>query len=439
MNYEQEFTQAIKKAAIPMTHPSMYKQLLTYIGDAQIVLLGEATHGTHEFYELRAEISKRLITEKNFNAIAIEGDWPDAYQINRYTHHEQYTNAADALASFDRFPTWMWGNVPILHLAEWLRNYNQQQSPEMRVNFYGLDLYSLYRSVDTIINYLEKIDPSAAEQARHYYSCFDQYRNDPQDYAYAVYTHIIRDCSQEVMEQLKIMAEQNWQRLAHGTITADAAFNLDQNARVVKNAEYYYRSLFIDEVNNWNVRDSHMADTVNELIKHYQNKGIAKPKIIIWAHNSHIGDARATQMGKHGELNIGQLMKEQFGKKAVNIGFTTYHGTVSAASNWHRPVERKQVRNALPNSYESLFHGTGIPNFLLLLDTQDLVPGHLIERAIGVVYQPQTERMSHYFYANLAEQFDAVIHCDKTTALEPLEKTSLWITGEIPETYPTGL
>lgn len=439
MNYEQEFIQVIKRAAINLSHPSLYKKLLDYIGDAQIVLLGEATHGTHEFYEMRSEISKHLITEKEFNVIAIEGDWPDAYQVNRYINHEYYTKATDALASFDRFPTWMWNNVPIRHLVEWLRNYNQGKSHETHVSFYGLDLYSLYRSIDTIIAYLHKIDPTAAEQARNYYSCFDHYRTDPQDYGYAVSTRIIRDCSDEVLKQLKIMTEQNWQRLAHGTITADTAFNLEQNARVVKNSEEYYRSLFLNEVNNWNLRDSHMIETVNELIKHYQNKGIETPKIIIWAHNSHIGDARATQMGKHGEHNVGQLAKEQFGKKAITIGFTTYHGTVSAASNWHHPVERKQVRPALPGSYESLFHATNIGNFLLLLDNKDLVPAKQLERAIGVVYHPQSERMSHYFYANLAEQFDAVIHYDKTTALEPLEKTSLWITGEVPETYPSGL
>jgi erythromycin esterase-like protein len=440
MSYDQNIVDALKKAALPLTEqPSTYNALLEYIGDAQIVLLGEATHGTHQFYDIRAQLSKRLITEKNFNAITIEGDWPDAYQINNYIENQKYTKASDALASFDRFPTWMWRNVPMVKFAEWLHGYNQGKESHKQANFYGLDLYSFYRSIHEVITCLEKIDPAAAAQARYHYSCFDQYAHDPQAYGYAVFTKAIESCSDAVVEQLKRLLEQDWEYLAQGEVSADKAFYIAQNARVVKNAEQYYRSLFSNEANTWNIRDSHMHETINELIKHYQLKGIETPKLIIWAHNSHTGNAAATQMSEHGEYNIGQLIKEQFGAKAISIGFTTYHGTVSAASDWHAPVERKIVREALPNSYEALFHATQIPDFLLLLNNKDIVPSKMLERAIGVIYRPETERASHYFYANLAEQFDAIIHCDKSSAIEPLEPTSRWIEGEAPESYPSGL
>jgi len=419
--------------------PSDYDSLLDYIGDAQIVLLGEASHGTHEFYEKRAHITQRLITEKNFNAVTIEGDWPDAYQINKYIHATGHTKAAETLAVFDRFPTWMWRNVPMLESIEWLKNYNQTNL-STPIDFYGLDIYSLYRSIDEIVRYLEKIDlQAAAVQAKQNYSCFDHYKQDPQLYSYAVFTHVIKSCAPEIIEQLRRLQEQNFDWLEQGKVSSEEAFYSEQNARVVKNAEQYYRSLFTHEENTWNLRDSHMFETVNMLIKHYQLKGIETPKIIIWAHNSHVGNAQATQMSARGEYNIGQLAKEQFGKKAVSVGFTTYEGTVSAAHDWHAPVERKVVRKALPESYEALFHATGLSNFLLILNNKKIVPEKLLERAIGVIYRPETERASHYFYANLAEQFDAVIHCDKTRAVEPLEKTTLWVQGEVPETYPSGL
>lgn len=440
MHYDQTMLAPIRSAAIPLKGtPSDYNALLTSIADAQIVLLGEATHGTHEFYALRAAITQRLIVEKGFHVVAIEGDWPEAYQVNRFIHQQKNSNVSQALASFDRFPTWMWRNIPMVEFIEWLQTYNKHQ-PDNKVSFYGLDLYSLYTSIDAIISCLEKIDPAAAAEARYYYSCFDNYRHDPQAYGYAVYTHAIQSCADMVIEELKRLQEQDWEHLEHGELSTQEAFYIEQNARVVKNAEDYYRSLFVSETSNWNIRDSHMLETLNALITHYQLQGIEKPKIIIWAHNSHVGNAAATQMSEHGEYNIGQLVKQQFGKNnAFTLGFTTYHGTVSAASDWHKPVGRKHVREALPESYEALFHAVQIPNFLLMLNNATIVPHTLLERAIGVVYHPQTERMSHYFYARLAEQFDAIIHCDTTKAIEPLEKTAQWIAGEVPETYPSGL
>lgn len=439
--YNSQLLDSLRSVAIPLQgKPSDYDSLIDHVGDAQIVLLGEATHGTHEFYDIRSQISKRLISEKGFHTIAIEGDWPDAFQVNRYIHSQMYTDANDALSSFDRFPIWMWRNVPMINFVEWMRHYNQKAKPENKVRFLGLDLYSLYRSVDVVINYLEHIDPEAAQEARYHYSCFDHFREDPQAYGYAVFKRVIESCAGDVIEQLQRLLDQDWEFLEKGKISAEEAFYIEQNARVVKNAEQYYRSLFGSEISNWNLRDSHMLETLNALINHYQLMGIESPKIVIWAHNSHVGNAAATQMSERGEYNIGQLVKEQFGKiNAISVGFTTYNGTVSAASNWHQPVERKIIRDALPDSYEALFHAVGLPNFLLLLKNAPMMPLEALERAIGVIYLPRTERMSHYFHANLIGQFDAIIHCDKTGAVEPIEKTSEWIEGEVPETYPSGL
>ncbi len=416
-----------------------YDALLHMIGDAQVVMLGEASHGTHQFYAMRAQITQRLITEKNFNAVAIEGDWPDAYQVNRYIQDLHYTSALQALASFDRFPTWMWRNVPMVEFIEWLKKHNQPQEHLAKVGFYGLDMYSLYRSADVIIKYLEKINPQAAAEARYHYSCFDQYRQDPQLYGYAVFSQAIQSCAGDVIEQLKRLQEDTYDWLGEGKISADDAFYIEQNALVVKNAEAYYRALFMNDKNTWNLRDSHLFDTLKALMKHYELKGIKQPKIIVWAHNSHVGDARATQMSMHGEYNIGQLAKEYFGTKAVSVGFTTYQGTVSAASDWHAPVERKKVRKALVGSYEALFHELQPSDFLYVTPHKKLLPENLLERAIGVVYLPEAERVSHYFYADIEKQFDAIIHCDTTRAVEPLEKTEIWITGEVPEAYPSGL
>ena len=339
MDYDQRTLDAITSIAIPLKGTaSDYDALLASLDDeTQIVLLGEATHGTHEFYEIRAEITKRLITEKGFHAVSIEGDWPDAHEVNRYIQQQKYTNAQDALASFDRFPTWMWRNVPMVHFIDWLREYNNEQL-HTKVGFYGLDLYSLYRSIDTIITCLGKIDPVAAEEAQSYYACFDQFRHDPQAYAYAVFRKAIEPCTDMIIEELKRLQDYTWAQFERNKMSADEAFYLEQNARVVKNAENYYRSLFDTQARSWNLRDSHMFETLNVLISHYRLKGIDMPKIIIWAHNSHVGNATATQMSKHGEYNIGQLVKEQFDKRAVSIGFTTYYGTVSAASFTNCPI-----------------------------------------------------------------------------------------------------
>ncbi len=435
MTYEPQVITKIQRAALYLDETAI-TTLLDNIGDANIVLLGEATHGTHEFYELRSEISKRLILEKNFTTITIEGDWPDAYAVNAYIQNNAYNNAQEALQSFDRFPTWMWQNIPMLELVEWLKKYNQQKNNS--IYFYGLDLYSLYKSIDAIITTLTKINPEVAKKVKTNYSCLELFRDNPQAYGYYLFSQLTKSCQKEVIEALKNIETIEWEKLKNKISSKDEFFIM-QNERVVKNSENYYRSLFINEINNWNLRDTHMMETIKEIIKHHKKNGIKNPKIIIWAHNSHIGNSAATQMSAQGEFNIGHLIKEKFGKQAYSVGFTTYQGTVSAAPEWHMPVERKNIRTALVNSYEDLFHTVGISKFLLSLEDKDIVPKQLLERAIGVIYAPLTERQSHYFYASLAYQFDAVIHFDTTSALEPLEKTTQWIEGEVPETYPSGL
>lgn len=436
MAYQPQILETIRQNAVSFDEHS-YAHILQEIGDAQIVLLGEATHGTHEFYKARAEITQRLIEQKNFTAVTIEGDWPDAYQINRYVQTDEFRSIQEALSSFDRFPTWMWQNVVVAHFAEWLKYFNREK--KQKVNFYGLDLYSLYRSIDAVIIALERVDKNLAQQAREFYACFEQFRHDPQQYGYSIFAHLSHTCEDVAFVALRNLEQKELQIVKEKRLPSEEVFSLVQNARVVKNAEEYYRSLFINEVSNWNLRDSHMMQTLQEIIQQQEQRGIKQPKIIVWAHNSHLGDARATDMGAHDEFNLGQLVKETFGTKAYSLGFTTYNGTVSAASDWHMPVERKTVRSALPQSYEDLFHQSAIPQFFLSLRDHDVVPHTMLERAIGVVYHPQTERQSHYFHAKLAHQFDGVIHIDTTTALEPLEKTSMWIEGEVPEAYPSGL
>lgn len=420
-----------------------YDPLLQMVGDASVVLLGEATHGTREFYQARADITRRLIQEKNFNTVAVEADWPDAYRVNRHVRGlSNDRHAADALDDFQRFPLWMWRNSEIVALVDWLRAYNREQRQEAAVGFYGLDLYSLYSSLAAVVAYLEQLDPEAAERARERYSCFDHAAGEAQDYGYSVLFRGQPSCEHEVVEQLQALQRQREDLLrADGLAGEDEQFAAEQNALVVKNAERYYRAMFGRHDNTWNLRDQHMSDTLEALRGHLSRAG-RPAKIVVWEHNSHIGDATATEMGKRGEHNVGQLARRRYGDDCRLIGFTTYTGTVTAASDWDAPAERKRVRPGLRGSYEELLHETGLDRFYL-----DLRKGELAERlrkprlqrAIGVIYRPETERFSHYFNSRLADQFDAVLHFDHTRALEPLDQASEWIQGEAPETYPSGL
>jgi erythromycin esterase-like protein len=333
----------------------------------------------------------------------------------------------------------MWRNTDVAECIAWLREYNDALPEGVRkVGFYGLDLYSLHAAARAVLDFLEKVDPEAAQRARYRYACFEHFGEDTQAYGYAAGFGLSKSCEDEVVSQLVEMQERAAELASRdGKLDPDAFFIAEQNARLVKNAERYYRAMFQSRVGSWNLRDQHMFETLEALTLHL---GPASSKIAVWAHNSHIGDARATQMGGSGELNIGQLARERHGNQAMLVGFTTYTGTVTAASEWDAPAERKRVRPALDGSYEALFHATEIPNFLLQLRGATWLSGVLdqerLERAIGVIYLPETERISHYFNARLASQFDAVVHMDQTRAVEPLERTSQWEVGEFPETYP---
>ena len=435
---------ALRAAARPLTgNASDYDALLDLVGDARFVLLGEATHGSAEFYDERARITQRLIEEKGFTAVAVEADWPDAWRVNRYVRGEGAdADGRAALSGFERFPAWMWRNTSVLAFVEWLRARNDA-SPGNKAGFYGLDLYSLFTSIQEVLRYLEQVDPVAAEETRRRYACFDHYGEDSQHYGYAASVGLSESCQKGVHAALQDLQQRAFDYMqADGASAEDAFFYAQQNARLVKNAEEYYRTMFRGRVSSWNLRDSHMAETLDALARHLGREG--KPaKIVVWEHNSHIGDARATEIGRQGEWNVGELARKAYGPDACLIGFTTYDGRVTAASEWDGPAEHKQVRPALPGSYEHLLHRVGMERFFLPLREpgaarEVLMEGRL-ERAIGVLYLPRSERQSHYFMAQLARQFDAVIHIDRTSAVTPLDATGGWHSDEPPETYPQGL
>jgi erythromycin esterase-like protein len=433
---------AVQEAAHPLLGmPQDYDALMDLVGDARYVLLGEASHGTHDFYHARAQITQRLIEEKGFTAVAVEADWPDAYRVNSFVRGVSEDEfAVEALADFQRFPTWMWRNADVVEFVEWLRTHNDGLAPsDTKTGFYGLDLYSLHASMEAVLEYLEKVDPEAAKKARERYSCFDHFGEDTQIYGLVAGSGLAKSCEEEVVEQLvELQRRASDYARRDGRVAEDALFFAEQNATVVKNAEKYYRSMFLGDVSTWNLRDRHMFETLEALVAHLGRQG-GPAKVAVWEHNSHIGDARATQMGQRGEFNIGQLVREEHDLDVRLVGFTTHHGTVTAASDWGAPAERKNVRPALVGSYEELLDFTGIERFLLRLKDDPKLKGlreRKLERAIGVIYRPDTERTSHYFYAELPYQFDMVIHFNETRAVEPLERTAQWEAGEVPETYP---
>jgi erythromycin esterase-like protein len=446
-NQTDEITKSAKEiisgAAIPIQTRDAgdFDALIEAVGDSRFVLLGEASHGTHEFYRTRAQITERLIAEKGFNAVAVEADFPDAYRINRFVRGTgEDRTATDALGGFERFPAWMWRNKDVVDFVENLRvhNDNLPENAE-KVGFYGVDLYSLHASIEAVLQYLEKNDPEGLQRARERYSCFEDFGEDTQTYGYSTGLGFSESCEDEVVSQL---LELNRRAGELAEKDDEDFFYAEQNARLVKNAEQYYRLMYRSDVSSWNLRDRHMAETIVALENHLLTKG-NQAKIVVWAHNSHLGDARATEMTRRGEWNVGQLMREHYGREAFLIGFSTYTGTVTAATNWGGAAERKTVRPALKNSVEAVFHSTGLNDFLLLMpedsEIKNLLRKPLLERAIGVIYRPQTERQSHYFMARVAEQFDAVIHFDQTSAVEPLERNSNWGAGEEYEAFPSGL
>ncbi len=401
-----------------------YDALMEMVGERTFVLLGEATHGTHDFYRMRAEITRRLIEEYGFDAVAVEADWPDAYRLARYVRGQgDDATAVAAFADFQRFPTWMWRNHDVLDFVRWLREYNAGMESSVPVGFYGLDMYSLYRSADVVIEYLQKIDPQQAEIARQCYAALDHVR-DPQRYGYEAAMGMRPSCHDDAIDLLLKLARKSSEYLDHdGAEAEDEQFYAERNARIVISAETYYRAMFGSRINTWNLRDLHMTDTLFALRDHLRRQG-RMGRIVVWAHNTHLGDARATEAGGNGEFNIGQLVRERAGaENAILVGFTTYTGRVAAACEWDAPVEHRWVRPALTDTYEHLFYTTRLDRFFLPLQGPGGVemPGKRLERAIGVIYRPETERSSHYFYAAMPNQFDAVFHLDETSAVEPFD------------------
>jgi erythromycin esterase-like protein len=401
---------------------------------AKVVLLGEATHGSSEFYRARAAITRRLIERHGFTIVAVEADWPDAARIDAYVRHRPIAPMDDD--TFTRFPTWMWRNEEVADLVNWMRDCNRDRPAADRVEFRGLDVYSLLSSIREVLAYLEKVDPQAANDARSRYGCLSPWQADPARYGRAVLTGQKKPCDQALLTQLQDLLEKRIEYL--GAKDGEAFFDAVQNARIVHAAEHYYRIMYEGSTESWNLRDRHMFDTLQRVLAR-RGEGA---KAIVWAHNSHIGNAAATAMGWQGEFNIGELCRTAYRDDAVLVGFGTDRGTVAAASDWDEPMEVKQVRPARPDSHERVFRETGLPCFLTewrggrKRDLQDVLSRPRLERAIGVVYRPETELYSHYFEAVMAEQFDAFVWFEETTAVTPL---AVGHGKGMPDTYPFGL
>jgi erythromycin esterase-like protein len=415
--------------------------LVGAIGARRLALLGEASHGTHEFYALRAAITRELVERHGCRAIVVEGDWPDAWRINRWVRGLDGGSALDALAGFERFPTWMWRNTVIRDFIAWLRDVNLARPAAQRVGFYGMDLYSLFASVREVLAYLDRADPEAARRARRRYACFDHYQQNLQAYGYAAGFGTGFSCEDAVVAQLTELLQGRPELPADDP---EALFHAQQNARLVLNAEHYYRSMFRGRAPSWNLRDLHMVDTLQALSDRL-GAGGRPARMAVWAHNSHLGDCSATAMAQEGEWNVGDLARRRWPHDTFLLGFTTYDGTVRAANAWDEPGEEMAVRPGLEGSWEALLHATGHEQFALLPDAalRQRLDQPLLERAIGVVYLPETERRSHYFSARIGAQFDAVVHVDRTRALQPLPATAasaqVQTEVEVPETYPAGV
>lgn len=440
----------VRRAAQPLQgRIDDFEVILARARLAQLVLIGEASHGTHDFYRVRCELTKQLIREGRVSAVVVEADWPDTWPVHRYVtgRADAAEAAADALGAFRRFPQWMWRNADVLDFVGWLRAHNEALPPARRVGFLGMDLYGLHASIDAVVHYLDDVDPAAAERARARYRCFDAGGIDPQRYGRLASLGLTPSCERAVVDQLRELQEHAGALLRRdGLIAAEDRFFVEQNARLIRNAERYYRVMFGHPAASWNVRDRHMVDMVLALQQflHAEHRPGA---LVLWAHNSHLGDARATEMHELGELNVGQLVRERFGPAATLVGFTSFDGTVTAATSWDGPAQCMRVRPALPQSYEALFHAVAadVPSHNVLIDlavTNDAVLAlskPRLERAIGVIYRPETERHSHYFASRLPLQFDFVVHLDRTRAVEPLERYGTWSPLELPETYPSAL
>jgi protein-L-isoaspartate(D-aspartate) O-methyltransferase len=407
-------------------------RLMARVGDAKVVLIGEASHGTSEFYRMRDRITRELITRKGFKFVAIEGDWPDAARVDHYVRHAQYPPSE--WTAFARFPVWMWRNEEVRAFIDWLRAHNAPLEARSRVAFHGLDLYSLYDSIRAVLKYLDQVDPATAAVARERYGCLTPWQSDPATYGHAALTGTYPTCESDVAA---VLAELQDKRRNYAEHDGERFLDVIQNARLVANAERYYRTMYYGSRASWNLRDSHMFETLKLLLAHYG----AGSRAIVWAHNSHVGNAAATEMFARGEHNLGFLCRKEYGAGVYAIGFGTHSGTVAAASSWDGPLEIKTVLPARAGSYEHVCHEAGRSSFLLDLHQPSLTGAEglgkaRLERAIGVIYRPDTELASHYFQAVLPEQFDEYIWFDETRAVTPFETMTL---EDVPDTYPFGL
>jgi erythromycin esterase-like protein len=412
--------------------PAFAEAFDRYAG-CRVVLLGEASHGTSEFYRARAAITKRLIERHGFRIVAVEADWPDAAVIDRHVRHREPNE--DAEPPFTRFPTWMWRNREVASLFRWMRAFNEGRAEHDRAGFYGLDLYSLNASMRAVIDYLDDVDPETSAVARERYACLLPWVSDPAHYGLAALTHGHAKCEDAVLAMLRAMLERRVQMAGQDRAHR---FEAEQNARLVANAENYYRAMYRGAAESWNVRDAHMAETLLQVLRTHGETSRA----VVWAHNSHIGDARFTEMGRaRGEFNLGQLCREHFGREAALIGFGTHAGTVAAASDWDAPMRVMQVKPSMDGSIERLFHDAGEPCGVLHLRGADAslrtgLAAERLERFIGVIYRPETERWSHYAEVSLPAQFDAYTWFDETRALDALDGPHA---GGVPDLYPFGV
>ncbi|GAA3827604.1 erythromycin esterase family protein [Sphaerisporangium flaviroseum] len=440
---------AIRAEARPVENGTPGREaLFDLVGDARFVLIGGSSHGTHEFYSARASMTRRLIAEKGFGAVAVQADWPEAYRVNRYVQgHGQDVTAEESLRDFKRFPSWMWRNAVVLDFVAWLRDHNDRRlgGQLQKAGFYGLDLFGIHRAMHEVIAYLDQADPAAAASARERYACFDHLGSgDGLPYATKAACGAGEACEDEVVGRLVDLRRHAMESARReGLLAEDELFYAELNAAATRTADEHYRSMFSGRISSWNLRDRHMADTLDALAAHLGRRRGKPAKIVVWAHNAHVGDARATEAACRGEINLGQLARERHGDDCRIIGLTTYTGTVTAADRWGGPPERKWLRPAMSDSVEELFHEVGKKEFFTSFRysprSADVLHSAWLERMVAAVYRPQSERRSHYFRARLRDQFDAVIHIDETRAVEPLERTVRWDVGEIAETYPSGV
>lgn len=432
-----ELLHDVRNLARPLRDPQDLDVLLKRIGDARVVLLGEASHGTREFYTWRTAISRRLIEEKGFSFIAVEGDWPDCYRLNRFVkgYRDTPLKPDEALDTFRRWPTWMWANEEVRDLIGWLRGHNDARPERDRVGFYGLDVYSLWDSLHEVMSYLRQRDPEALAAARRAWRCFEPYGEEAQDYARAT-LYGGESCREEVIDLLTKV------RAAAGSANGDGAdgqFVAEQNALVVKNAESYYRAMVRANDESWNIRDRHMAATLDRLLQHHGRNS----KAIVWEHNTHIGDARYTDMADDGMVNIGQLARDAYGDdKTVLVGFGTHRGTVIAGDYWDAPWEEMQVPAGRRDSWEDVLHRAAERDMMFIFGRDD--PREMFNwrghRAIGVVYHPTQERYGNYVPTILPQRYDAFLFVDRTRAVRPLfGPVEAELPEEAPETYPTGV